>query len=309
MTLFDAIYGDAFAAMEGLLAQTPVTRGRLRGILSGFMTPDGVMEAEQKLQDGSWPLVRRNGQGEYDSALPPLKERPLTTLEKRWLRSLCEDERAPLFLTDGQLAQLRAAVADVPPILAQGQLDSFDASRTGDAFTDPGYRQRFQLMLRALREEKGLMIRYVTFAGSFRVLHMIPERLEYSAKDRRFRLHGQSGGRHTTLNLARIATVQLEDALETAAPEASALCAEPLVLRILNERNAVARFMLEFSCLRKESTFDPATGTAVAKVWYPVQDENEVLIRVLGFGPQVQVLGPEPFIRRIRERIARQEPL
>ena len=71
MTLFDAIYGDAFAAMEELLSQTPLTRGQLRGILNESMTPDGVMEAEQKLQDGSWPLLRRGDQGLYDSALPP----------------------------------------------------------------------------------------------------------------------------------------------------------------------------------------------------------------------------------------------
>lgn len=309
MTLFDAVYGDAFAAVERILAQAPVTRGQLRALLGMYMTPDGAMEAGQKLQDGSWPLLKRNGEGLYEGAVPPPADRPFTTLELRWLKSLCEDVRAPLFLTDGQLQHLRETLAEVPPIFDRGQIDSFDASRTGDPFTDPGYRERFHLLLQALREEKGLLIRYVTFAGSFRVMHVYPQRLEYSAKDRRFRLHGQSGGRHTTLNLSRIMTVQPEDAGEAPASGGSALCAEPLVMRILNERNAVERFMLEFSCLRKESAFDPATGTAVAKVWYPVQDETEVLIRVLGFGPMVQVLGPESFIRRIRARIAGQGDL
>ena len=306
MTLFDAIYGDAFAAVEKLLEHAPMTAGQLRALLGEYLTPDGAMEAEQKLRDGSWPLLQRDAQGRYESALPPLHARPLTTLELRWLRSLCDDARAPLFLTDAQLDHLRATLADVPPIFEKPQIDSFDASRSGDDFADPNYRRRFHTILQALREEKGLMLRYVTFAGKLQVLHLRPGKLEYSAKDRRYRLRGQCGGRRTTLNLARIATAQLEDAGEEIPAMDSTLCAEPLVIRIFDERNALERFMLEFSCFRKETSFDPATGTAVAKVWYPLGDETEVLIRVLGFGPSVQVTSPESFIRRIRARIAMQ---
>ena len=306
MTLFDAIYGDAYAAAEAMLARTPLTVGQLRALLGESLTPDGAMEAEQKLRDGDWPLLQRDEQGLYDSALPPLHARPLTTLELRWLRSLCEDARAPLFLTDAQLNHLRDALADVPPIFEAGEIESFDASRSGDDFADPGYRRRFHTILRALREGQRLWIRYVSFAGRRRMLRLRPEKLEYSAKDRRYRLHGRCGDRHTTLNLARIEAIHMDGPSEEAPPAASNLCAEPLVIRIFNERNALERFMLEFSCFRKETSFDPATGTAVAKLWYPPGDETEVLIRVLGFGPSVQVTSPESFLRRIRARIAMQ---
>lgn len=306
MTLFDAVYGDAYAAAEAMLARTALTAGQLRAILGKYLTSDGAMEAEQKLRDGSWPLFQRDEQGLWNSALPPLHSRPLTTLELRWLRSLCEDARAPLFLTDAQLHHLRNALADVPPVFAAGEIESFDASRSGDDFADPAYRRRFHTILRALREGQRLWIRYVSFAGRRRTLRLQPEKLEYSAKDRRYRLHGQCGGRPTTLNLARIEAIHMDGPSTEAPPVAPNLCAEPLVIRILNERNALERFMLEFSCFRKETSFDPETGTAVAKLWYPPGDETEVLIRVLGFGPSIQVTSPEAFLRRIRERIAMQ---
>ena len=41
MTLFDAIYGDAYAAAEAMLARTPLTAGQLRALLGESLTPDG----------------------------------------------------------------------------------------------------------------------------------------------------------------------------------------------------------------------------------------------------------------------------
>lgn len=150
-----------------------------------------------------------------------------------------------------------------------------------------------------------LAIRYVSYAGASRLFRLLPEKLEYSARDRRFRLHGSAGREHVILNLGRIASVEVSEAGEPTEPR-DPLCREPLTVRVTNERNALERFMLEFSCFKKESTFDPDTGVAVAKVWYPAKDETEVLIRILGFGPFIQVIGPEAFVQRIRERIAMQ---
>ena len=45
------------------------------------------------------------------------------------------------------------------------------------------------------------------------------------------------------------------------------------------------------------------------RLWYQQDDEAEVLIRLLGFGPVVRVLGPEPFAALMRARVARQAAL
>ena len=309
MALFDAVYGDAYAAVEQVLRQAPLTLRQLRALLGQTLTVDGAMEVEQKLTDGTWPLLQRNADGLYEPTLPVPRAMPLTALELRWLRSLCDDERAPLFLTDAQLTALRDALRDVPPLFEKDEFDRFDSSRGGDAFADPAYREHFHTILRALREGEALSVRYVGSKGKSMALRLTPEKLEYSAKDRRFRLHGYADGVDRTLNLSGIRQIEPDGPAEALPEDLSTLCVEPLIVEIGNERNALARFMLEFSCFKKESTIDPATGTAVAKIWYPVKDETEVLIRILGFGPTVRVTGPKQFVDRIRERIGRQGSL
>lgn len=118
MALFDAVHGDAYAAVERLLAEDSLTSRELRAILGSYLTPDGAMEAEQKMLDGSWPLLEKTGAGSYERSFPPVSPRPLTTLELRWLKSLSLDPRAPLFLTDAALDRLREALTDVPPLFS-----------------------------------------------------------------------------------------------------------------------------------------------------------------------------------------------
>ena len=56
----------------------------------------------------------------------------------------------------------------------------------------------------------------------------------------------------------------------------------------------------------KQSEYDADTNACLVKLWYQKDDETEVLIRLLGFGPVVRVLGPARFVRQLRERIDKQ---
>lgn len=64
--------------------------------------------------------------------------------------------------------------------------------------------------------------------------------------------------------------------------------------------------MVEFSSFEKQSEYDADTNACLVKLWYQKDDETEVLIRLLGFGPVVRVLGPARFVRQLRERIDKQ---
>lgn len=55
---------------------------------------------------------------------------------------------------------------------------------------------------------------------------------------------------------------------------------------------------------KASTTRTPTLG--LVKLWYQRDDETEVLIRLLGFGPVVRVLGPARFVRQLRERIDKQ---
>mgnify|MGYP001624081520 FL=1 len=50
-------------------------------------------------------------------------------------------------------------------------------------------------------------------------------------------------------------------------------------------------------------------GKWICSICYDKEDEPELLIDVLSFGPVVRVLGPEDFVRQVRQRVERQHAL
>ena len=81
---------------------------------------------------------------------------------------------------------------------------------------------------------------------------------------------------------------------------------EPLIVEVYDDRNAIERFMVEFSAYKKNSEFDDSTQTCITKIWYKKTDEIEVLIKLLSFGPTLKVLGPERFLKIFKYRIQKQ---
>ena len=67
--------------------------------------------------------------------------------------------------------------------------------------------------------------------------------------------------------------------------------------------------MVEFSAYEKSSEFDDKTEKCTATIFYSKDDETEVLIKILSFGPTIRVTSPPSFIRLIRERINKQAKL
>ena len=61
-----------------------------------------------------------------------------------------------------------------------------------------------------------------------------------------------------------------------------------MILELKDERNALERFMLHFSHLKKE-TRKLDDGRFMVKLHYDKEDRTEMLIRILSFGPVVKV--------------------
>ena len=78
------------------------------------------------------------------------------------------------------------------------------------------------------------------------------------------------------------------------------------MIRVTTERNAVERFFMEFASYEKRAERDLETGNCTVKLWYDKQDETELLIRLLSFGPVIEILGPADFRRQAAERVKRQ---
>ena len=64
--------------------------------------------------------------------------------------------------------------------------------------------------------------------------------------------------------------------------------------------------MLQFASYDKQTVYDEEKGCHVCEISYDIMEETELLIRILSFGPVVEVLGPERMRKQIRQRIARQ---
>ena len=64
----------------------------------------------------------------------------------------------------------------------------FDRYADGDPYEEPGYRENFQIILRAMRERKPLFAAYAGGKGRHMTPEVLPCRLQYSPKDDKFRL-------------------------------------------------------------------------------------------------------------------------
>ena len=110
------------------------------------------------------------------------------------------------------------------------------------------------------------------------------------------------------INMSRIETCQLEGSVDTKPAKEYNRRLQPLVMEIEDRRNALNRVMLHFSHLEKETVRLDDRHYRLT-VWYDKDDEAEILIRVISFGPMLRVLEPSHLVERIRMRLARQNAI
>ena len=236
---------------------------------------------------------------------PPLKNNPvmpLTTIEKMWLKAILSDKRISLFEPsfDG--------LEDVEPLYDKDTFVYFDRYSDGDPYDDIEYREHFRLILVAIKERRIVRIVYKGRKGK-RIHTLIPKGLEYSSKDDKFRLVAESlKGTQYIINMQKITKCQVMEGFEKDSVRKRKLAFGEVILRLKDYRKALERAMLSFSDLEKE-TIKLDNDTYQIKLKYCVDDETEILIRILAFGPLIEVMGPDDFRDKIKERLLRQRKL
>ena len=81
-----------------------------------------------------------------------------------------------------------------------------------------------------------------------------------------------------------------------------------LILELTDDRNALERVMLHFSHLDRETERIDDNHYKIT-LYYEREDETELLIRVLSFGPVLKVIFPDDFIKKLCDRLERQKNL
>lgn len=298
LLLFHEIYGSYYRTVSAVLheaVKATLTEKQLRALVQAHAFGESFLSIPEDLMGEHWRLVHRDLTSELES----VPERPLSLLEKRWLRSLLLDPRIRLFDVDMH------GLESVKPLFSQDMFVFFDRYADGDDYHDPAYIQHFKTILTALREKKNLEISFETQKRQATAL-ITPQHLEYSEKDDCFRLIASSARGPLTIRLSRVVDCSLVDdgAVFPYCPAAKAT----LVFELEDTRQALERVLLHFSHLEKETKRLDETHYRVT-MKYDRADETEMVIRVLSFGPVIKVLEPQPFIDQLRQRIERQRKL
>lgn len=297
-SFFNEVYGTYFRVVGFILEQAQkgeLTTEKINRIVQEQAFGDSYLTIPRSLKDCEWPLL----QSDMTTPLQHTPTMPLTILQRRWLKTLLSDKRMQLFDVDC------TGLEDVKPLFSQEQFVYFDRYNDGDPYDDPQYKQHFRLLLQAIKEKRRVEISFINNRNDNMRKKYLPTQIEYSAKDDKFRLKAVCGSSLHYVNVARIKECQLleQDAAEICEQKAPERC--KLTALLTDERNALERAMLHFSHLEKTTERLDEKHYRL-HLTYDKSDAIEMVIRILSFGPLLQVQEPASFIELLRKRLQKQ---
>lgn len=300
--IFSEIYSTYYTAVAQLIEKAidgQLNSRNATDIINDTAFEESFVYILDSIKSEQWQVITKD----FKTPIKHTPKMPLTYLQKSFLKAVALDPRFKLFNDEIM------GLDDVSPMYKPNDFYYFDKINDGDPYEDEQYIKNFKLILRGIKENKYLKIVYYSGKGSVQKGVYIPQKLEFSKKDDKFRLICRGGNNRSvtisTINVARIESVQLCEVFldSRVRPYKRTKCT--LILRINDERNALERCMLHFSNFEKE-TRQVSDKVYEMKLIYYKDDETEILIRILSFGPMVKVLSPSDFIGLIRARLDKQ---
>lgn len=298
--IFSELYSAYYNAVAAILRQAvrrPITPEELREIVVSRAFSESILSIEPSLAGGKWQLLRPDGATPVRH--PPTM--PLTLLQKRWLKAISLDPRIRLF--DFSVPGLES----VSPLFTPDDIAVFDRYADGDPFEDETYIATFRMILDAVKNRRMLSIDTRSRKGDKTHLNVMPEYLEYSEKDDKFRLIASGCQYGRVINLGRILSCKPfpgEPSGQFRQPAAAA--DQSVVLELFDGRNALERVLLHFAHFEKEAQRLDDRHYRI-RIRYRRDDETELVIRVLSFGPFLRVTEPQSFVELIKERLIMQQ--
>ncbi len=318
MNIFSEIYGTYFRIAARLLENEVTNEKLVRETVRREGFRDSVLFLPQKLIPGSedWGLFSRTPDGELKriTKKPPVKA--LTKLQKMWLKAKLSDPRIRLFMDDETLSRLDVSLAEICPLYTPEQFRLTDSFTDSDDYFNQNYIKNFRTALEAVKHKKIVYIEFVSGHGKRISGKFVLLKTEYSPKNDKFRVYSyllrndrlKGSG---IINIGRITNI-VDTGRVFRTPVlmddyfSSRKCSSPAVIRVTTARNGVERFMLEFASYEKHTVRNLEKGEYTVELWYDQLDETELLIRLLSFGPVIEILGPQHLRQQAKLRIKRQ---
>ncbi len=241
---------------------------------------------------------------------------PLTCLELRWLRTMLEDTRVGGFLEPEEQQALRRFLQEASGTepLPMEKITFFDRNRTSRELVQREVRSVKEL-LDAIDRRQVVWLQYRSAKGKRIAGRFRPIILEFSKKDNRFQGYLQSCRNQAIyiLNLSGIQKMELtgesfdnrtaQEALDRYRAERE----RSVELVFFDVRNLAERLLTEFSPWKKRCAYEKATGLYRLTLFYQASDENELVLRLMGYGADLRITDSgHPIRGKIREKVRRQ---
>ena len=300
--LFSEIYGSYFKVIATILEKSvngELNEKQIYQAVSELAFDESIMNIPQSIMSQEWTLITND----FSTPVKNCPAMPLSDIQKRWLKSILNDPKIKLFGVSDK------GLEDVKPLFDRNTIVFFDQYNDGDDFENPEYIKNFRVILQAFKEKRRIRIKFISSkSGKNHDWECVPHRLEYSLKDDKFRFMSQGPKHIDTINVGNITECVLLEPYDEEKEGSFDIPKEKVILELLDERNALERVMLHFSHLQKETVKIDDKRYRVT-LTYNKQDETEMLIRILSFGPMVKVIEPQSFIKLIKERLDMQRQL
>jgi hypothetical protein len=293
--LYSAYYRTVAAILSAILDGEQNEKA-LQDIVVGHAFGESVLTILPALKTEKWQLV-------HADMTTPIRHKPtlpLTMLQKQWLKAISLDPRVQLFGVDFP------DLGNVEPLFTPADYHVYDKYGDGDPYTDPEYIRQFRVILSAIQNGTQIKFNMVNRKGNTMYVRCRPVRLEYSEKDDKFRLITAGWRAVSTVNLAKMRECVPYTGDRPLEGDVREVNRDTLVLRVTDKRNALERVMLHFAHFEKQA--ERLTGdTYLIKIKYAQDDVSEMVIRVLSFGPLVEVTAPEDFRQLVISKLKKQK--
>lgn len=296
--IFNEIYSAYYNTVAKIIATVIAGKANeqnLNQIVSDYAFEESVLTVLPSLKSEKWQLIH----GDMTTPLQHAPTLPLTITQKQWLKAISLDPRIRLFGIDFN------GLEDVEPLFTADDYYVYDKYSDGDPFEDEKYIEHFRMILSAINNGQNIKIEMRSRKGRTLYARCKPERLEYSEKDDKFRL--VTSGCHfiRTINLNRITKCKIyhgDNIIHIPPPEAKY---EWVTLKVKEERNTLERCLMHFAHFEKRA--ERVGNHYLLHIKFDHDDEPEMVIRVLSFGPTVEVLESENFRNRIISKLKDQK--
>lgn len=302
--IFSELYGMYYYTVAEILRETlrrqcdgeTLGKREIQELVQQYAFGESIMSIPDALEHGQWQFIKPDG----TTTLKQAPKMPLTLLQKQWLNAIARNPRIRLFTDD------IFEFPDVEPLFLQEDILVFDRYGDEDLYEDEEYRKHFRMVLYAIKHQIPLLIEQNNRRGQKIQTVILPEYLEYSEKDDKFRVIGKGNKLGNTINLGRILHCEYiaNDKMQIL-DKRNQPRLRSVELEIINQRNSLERVLLHFAHFQKEAE-KIGENHYKMKLYYEKEDETEIVIRILSFGPMVRVTAPAHFIQLMKERLMQQ---